>query len=358
MEGQYPNGGNPYGGAPAPQYGGALSRFFRAPEYRPHRALFFTGNLLGVGFLGYLLLSTLFTLALRRVYAANYLYENEPLYTYLIDILYSLLCVGLPFLIIYFLLRRTRMYKDLTLPFGSSYENSRPVLLAFAALGVCFAGSVVTNYFAAYAQYFGIDFYSFEQAMEPEAVPEGAIGVVVLILRSAAVPAIVEECVFRGVILRSLRKFGDWFAVVSSAILFGLMHANMTQVPFAVIAGLALGYCAVVTGSLRTGIAVHFLNNLVSVITVAAQTVGGEGPALMLSNAIIYGGILLGMVALAVYAYKNRRFLRLRLGPYGAIRKKGRSLFFAPALLLASLWLLWYTLNDIIAFNEWVAGLL
>ena len=361
MNDQYPYG-DPYGGmpqgAPAPQYGRGLSRFFRAPEYRPHRTLFFTGNLLGVGFLGYLLLSTLFSIALRRVPAAGDLYDNEPLFTYLFDILYSLSCVGLPFLAVFLLLKRTRFYHELTLPFGRSYENSRAVLLVAAGLGVCFAGSLATNYFAVYAKSIGFDFYSFEQALEPEALPEGALGVAVLLLRSAIVPAIVEECVFRGVILQSLRRFGDWFAIVCTAVLFGLTHANMTQVPFAVIAGVALGYCAVVTGSLRTGIIVHFLNNLVSVITVLVQNTGGDGAALVVSNAVIYGGIVLGGVAIAVYASKNRWFLRLRPGVYGNIRKKGRSLFLAPVLLVAVLWLLWYTLNDIMVFNEWVAGVL
>ncbi|MBQ9505561.1 MAG: CPBP family intramembrane metalloprotease [Clostridia bacterium] len=361
MNGQYPYG-DPYGGTPqgasAPQYGGGLSRFFRAPEYRAQRTLFFTGNLLGVGFLGYLLLSTLFSIVLRRVPAVSDLYDNEPLYTYLLDILYSLTCVGMPFLAVFVLLKRTRFYHDLTVSFGRTYENSRALLLVVAGLGVCFAGSLATNYFAVYAKSVGFDFYSFEQALEPEALPEGALGVAVLLLRSAVVPAVVEECVFRGVILQSLRRFGDWFAIVCTAVMFGLTHANMTQVPFAVIAGVALGYCAVVTGSLRTGIAVHFLNNLVSVITVLVQNTGGDGVALIVSNAVIYGGIVLGGVAVAVYASKNRFFLRLRPGVCGRIRAKGRLLFLAPALLVAVLWLLWYTLNDIMAFNEWAAGLL
>ncbi len=365
--GGYPNGNDPNGGRPGgyqnggypvqPQRG-KISRFFHSPEYRPQRALYFAGNLLGVGFLGYLLLSTLFSMVLRGSPVIYDMYQNRPLYSYMLDILYSILCVGLPFLTVAVFLRRTRFYRDLSVPFGKPYENSHALLLVCAGLGICFVGSLATNYFAAFAKSAGFDFYSYEQALEPEVLPEGVIGVIVMVLRSALVPAIVEECVFRGVILQSLRRFGDWFAIVSSAVLFGLMHANMTQVPFAIIAGIALGYVAVVSGSLRTSMAVHFLNNAVSVVTVAVQTYGGDAPALIASNVIIYGGIVLGVIGVAVFASKNRFALRLRPGAYGYVSAKPAILFLAPALLVGAVWLLWYTVNDIIGFNEWILGLL
>ena len=376
MYGQYPNGGYPNGGYPNggrpgdyqngarpggdpwQRQGGKVSRFFHAPECRPHRALYFAGNLLGIGFLGYLLLSTLFSMVLRGSPVIYDMYQNRPLYAYMLDIIYSILCVGLPFLIVAVFLRRTRFFRELSVPFGRPYQNSHALLLVCAGLGICFLGSLATNYFAAFAKSAGFDFYSYEQALEPDILPEGVIGVVVTVLRSALVPAIVEECVFRGVILQSLRRFGDWFAILSSAVLFGLMHANMTQVPFAIIAGIALGYVAVVSGSLRTGMAVHFLNNAVSVVTVAVQTYGGDGPALVASNVIIYGGIVLGVIGVAVFASKNRFALRLRPGAYGHVSAKPAILFLAPALLIAALWLLWYTLNDIVGFNEWILGLL
>lgn len=355
----YP-GGNPYQGgaqnrAPEAPRGG-LSYFFHSEETRPHRTLFFTANVLGLGFLGYLLMSTVFTIVLRDVPVLKDLYLNQPLYTYLIDILYSALCVGLPFLVVYGLLKRTQFHKRLELPFSGAGAPKKCLLLVPAALGVCFIGSLASNYFAAYADAFGCGFTSYYEALEPDPLPEGLLGLLVITLRSALVPAMIEEFAFRGVVLQSLRKYGDWFAITVSAILFGLMHANMTQVPFAIIAGVALAYCAVVTGSLKTGILVHFLNNFVSVVVSVAVVWSGEDAANLVSSVVIYGVIAVGLLCLAVYAMKTPGCFRLRRGPYGRIRKKGRLTFLAPVLLAACLWLLWYTVMDIEVFAGWVMG--
>ena len=330
---------NPYNPNIAPS--GAAPRR-RPPRETPYtrRALFFTGNVIGLGFLGYLLMSLLFSMILRTVEPLRELYLNAPLYTYLMEIVYSYMCVGLPFLIVFILLKHTRLYRELRLPYGAPYKAGEAALLVPAALGLCFVGSIAANYFAALADANGFGFLSYYEALKPEPVPSGLLGVAVLTLRSALVPALLEEFAFRGVILQTLRKYGDWFAIVSTAVLFGLMHGNLTQMPFAVIAGVAMGYAAVVTGSLRTSIAVHFINNFVSVV-----------------NAVIYAGIGLGLVCIAVYFFRKPNALRLRPGVCGPIGGKGRALFLAPVLLIAVLWLLWYTVNDISGFAEWVKGL-
>ena len=343
------NAVNPYTpGVRPPQAAGA--------ERQLRRRLFFTGNVLGFGFLGYLLLSRCFGLLLRDGAPLGALYNEVPLYTYLIEILYSFFCVGLPFLIVFIILRKSRAYSDLTIPLGGTYASSHAALLVPAAVGVCFVGSLLSNYFSAWADAMGFGFTSYYQALEPDVLPPGVLGAAALVLRTAVVPAIIEELVFRGVVLQTLRRYGDRFALVSSAVLFGLMHANMTQAPFAVVAGIALGYCALVTGSLRTGIAVHFINNLVSIISVFLLHFSGEEGAGMISNVIVYASIAVGFVCLAFYAKLNPDFLRLRPGRWGRIRKKRRCLFLAPVLLIAILWLLWYTVLDIEVIASWVTG--
>ena len=339
---QRPQVGQPYAYAPAPAH----------PFNR--RALFITGNVLGLGFLGYLLMSLLFSIIVGRVDTLYDLYVNDTLCSYLLEILYSYMCVGLPFLAVLIVLKRTRRYRDLVLPYGAPYKTGEAVLLVFAALGVCFLGSIAANYFAAYADAYGFGFLSYYEMLEPEPVPAGLMGAVVLVLRSALIPALLEEFAFRGVVLQSLRRYGDWFAIVSSAVLFGLVHGKMTQIPFAVIAGVAMGYCAVVTGSLRPGIAVHFLNNFVSVIVTLASARLGEGASVMLSNVLVYVFIGLGLVMLVIYLLRKPNALRLRPARDPSLRGKGRALFLAPVLLIAVLWLVWYALCDISAFAEWI----
>lgn len=72
---------------------------------------------------------------------------------------------------------------------------------------------------------------------------------------------VVEELIFRGLILRGLEPFGKRFAIVVSALLFGLFHANLVQSPYAFAVGLIL---AIVASEYSIGWAMvlHMLNNL------------------------------------------------------------------------------------------------
>ncbi len=75
---------------------------------------------------------------------------------------------------------------------------------------------------------------------------------------------VVEEYLFRGVLLSRLRPYGDSFAIAASTVLFALMHNSLPQLFLALGVGAALGWLAVRTGSLRTGILLHMLVNLLN----------------------------------------------------------------------------------------------
>lgn len=94
--------------------------------------------------------------------------------------------------------------------------------------------------------------------------PQGFFGFLLVLTSTVIVPALAEEFACRGIILTLLRKFGDKFAIIVSAALFGLGHRNFEQIPFAFLAGLVLGYIVVKTGSIVIAVAVHAANNLIS----------------------------------------------------------------------------------------------
>ena len=75
----------------------------------------------------------------------------------------------------------------------------------------------------------------------PDNLQPTLISLVLNILSTAILPALIEEMIFRGYILGALRAHGDGLAVVLSAVLFGLFHGNVLQIPFALILGLAMG---------------------------------------------------------------------------------------------------------------------
>lgn len=73
---------------------------------------------------------------------------------------------------------------------------------------------------------------------------------------------IVEELIFRGFVQQTLKPYGKKFAILGSAILFGLFHGNLFQSPYAFLVGLVLGYTAM-EYSIAWAMLLHMVNNLV-----------------------------------------------------------------------------------------------
>lgn len=86
----------------------------------------------------------------------------------------------------------------------------------------------------------------------------------VMFIQVAIFAPICEELWFRGLIMESLRPYGNGFAIFVSAILFGFTHANFSQVFYATVLGIFLGYLAVSTGSIVTTTIIHAMFNSIS----------------------------------------------------------------------------------------------
>ncbi|MDR2686590.1 MAG: CPBP family intramembrane metalloprotease [Oscillospiraceae bacterium] len=134
-------------------------------------------------------------------------------------------------------------------------------LLVPAGAALCMAGNLVGALVERIAGQAGIEF----QGGPQPAAPQGLPGLLLLLLTAAALPAVAEEWLLRGVILPALRRFGDGFAVVCAAALFALLHQNMEQAPMAFVSGLALGWAYVRSGRLAVPVAIHLWNNAAAV---------------------------------------------------------------------------------------------
>lgn len=83
----------------------------------------------------------------------------------------------------------------------------------------------------------------------------------ILFVHTVVLAPLFEEFWFRGVVLQSLRPYGNGFAIFVSAVLFGLTHANLAQFFYATVLGIVLGYVAVQTESAVTTIVLHAMFN-------------------------------------------------------------------------------------------------
>lgn len=95
-----------------------------------------------------------------------------------------------------------------------------------------------------------------------------------LTLYVCIVAPIVEELIYRGVILRKLLPYGTHLAIVLPAVCFALMHHNFYQGLSAVLGGLVYGFVAL-RYSLAAAICLHIAKNTVSTVLPLLEK-GGE----------------------------------------------------------------------------------
>lgn len=103
----------------------------------------------------------------------------------------------------------------------------------------------------------------------------GEMNLVVSLLLVAVTPALCEEVFFRGYVQRNLeRAIGVGAAILSTGVLFGLLHLRPSQLLPLALLGAYLAYLTWRTGSLWVPIAVHFFNNALAIVT--AAIIGGR----------------------------------------------------------------------------------
>jgi membrane protease YdiL (CAAX protease family) len=110
------------------------------------------------------------------------------------------------------------------------------------------------------------------------------IGIVIL-------PPVVEEITFRGILLeRFAVKWRVGVAVIVSAVCFGILHADpMGAGMFGVVTGLLY----LRTGSLWPGIIIHFVNNLVAIISIRVAGPEAAVQTPTLSESLMTAGLFL-----------------------------------------------------------------
>ena len=141
------------------------------------------------------------------------------------------------------------------------------------------------------------DYGSFE-------IPDGISGGLLYLFTAAVVPALVEEFAFRGVVLSHLRRYGNTFAILVSSLLFGLVHGNLVQIPFAFAAGCIMAYIDILTDSMLPSIIIHFLNNAISASGDLADTYLGEAGSMWLMTVIFVVCFVAGIISVWLLARK------------------------------------------------------
>lgn len=165
--------------------------------------------------------------------------------------------------------------------------------------------------------------------------PKGVFATIIFVLVHVIIAPFLEELFFRGLILERLRRYGDVFAVLTTAMMFSLLHSSLQSFPSAFISGLLFGLLAVWTGSFLSPAIVHALNNALSVITILLSANGKEAVSDLCFVGVVGIFLLLSATAFFILHKKNPAAFRMHFSgkPLKARRKAGILFFSLPMMI-------------------------
>lgn len=334
----YSNGyGSPYGAPNGPWQNPYLSQ-----EYLEKKKIRSNSNFLGLALLGILGLNALMLLIYSAIYylvLPNLLYgpnyntvrqfavwfqEGYSIFMYLVSFL-------LPFLV-YMLAIKMPFRAALPMHKGrkSTFWLAIPI-----AMGVTVVSSFISSYLSMLLDRLGIGMSTPDISM-----PSNAVSVLLTILSSVILPCLIEEFAIRGVVMQSLRRFGDSFALVTSSILFAMLHSTLAQVPTAFLMGLCIGYFVLRTGNIWCGVAIHFCNNAFALIlnfAIDHTQVQYQNMAILITYGVL---LLVAVVSAVVYISRTPNAFRLAPSPIALTEGKKYQSFFVSAPMIVALVLL------------------
>lgn len=151
------------------------------------------------------------------------------------------------------------------------------------------------------------------------------------LLLGCVIAPLSEEYLFRRLLLDRLRPYGDKFALLASALCFGLFHGNVNQLLYAFTVGALFAYVVLRTGCLWQSVLLHALVNFTSVGLVPLLTLLGRTGE-RLTFLLVVGSMAAGLAFLVI----DRRDIRL---------EPGRS-----SLSEGMAWRLFFTNSGVISF--------
>ena len=124
---------------------------------------------------------------------------------------------------------------------------------------------------------------------------------------SVVMAPIFEEIMFRYAVIGYCKRFGEWNAIIVSALIFGLIHTNVFQFFYAFALGIVFGYVFIYTGRLIYSIIMHvtfnFFGAFVPILIDPELSPSSMGS--MVYSVIQYVVAIIGLIMLILYVQKG-----------------------------------------------------
>ncbi|MDR2558797.1 MAG: CPBP family intramembrane metalloprotease [Oscillospiraceae bacterium] len=194
-------------------------------------------------------------------------------FLYFINWFLSHLIIFLPALIIFGLAFRKKLTFEKT---GEPYEFKMswilPVFLASYALS--YIASFISHLLAWVLQpVFGGDGLA---DVFGDVMPRTGGQLIIMLVMVGLIGPVFEELIYRHWLLRPLRRYGDFQAVIITALLFAFFHGNLTQFLYTFASGIIYGIVAVKTNSVKPVIILHIINNVYVILLAEFYRYTGE----------------------------------------------------------------------------------
>ncbi len=142
--------------------------------------------------------------------------------------------------------------------------------------------------------------------------PNSVYSLILFIVRVCVFAPFIEEVLIRGVVLKALLPCGQWCAIITSSLMFGLIHGNLGQAIPATFAGITLGFIAVKTGSIYPCLILHMLNNCIATVGMLVQENGSIIYAKtfqIIMGIMLLCGIFFLVSVISIHIYKKTKKL-------------------------------------------------
>lgn len=256
-----------------------------------------------------LVVTTLLQIAPERVEV----FLQEPIITMLLQAVMMIFMVLVPFL---FLARSEKARKNNNIGFAAPKRKiALPFIMAACSYGLII--SSLTGVFISIIESIGLKVPSNDLVY-----PTDPQGIIITVIAIVLMPSLVEEFAMRGVALGMLRRYGDGFAIICSSLVFGLMHASITQIPFAFLLGIVFAVAAIKTESIWTAVILHMLNNGISVGLEYAEIFLGSETAAIIGNLLFLVLVIISVVGTVLLLKRDSQVLKIEAAKTKSPEKK------------------------------------
>lgn len=201
---------------------------------------------------GILVLAVLILNAAVRFIPASALQSGGEVY--LVVALLQVLIFIVP-CVIYLKLRRTADVRE----FRLRLPKARHVTFMLSVLISMISGSALINYLM--SSLVGNAYHESSISYTSAVFGGGVSGGIYAVVAFALLPAVCEELLFRGIVLREYECGGIGCAVLFSTMLFAMSHFSFVRAPVYLFSGLALAFALYVTESVIASAALHAAYN-------------------------------------------------------------------------------------------------